>query len=113
MSELAWEGLILWAGMGRGTAGFADDVKDVQMMAEDMVVCWYAAAERGDGGVEGRVEVDVVDMETWVGVIGPVDVAPMGYWAIEKQGKKERKRKAMVREEDAKVDSDQRVEQTG
>jgi len=45
-----------------------------------------------------------------MGVIGPVVVSlVMGYWAIEKQGKKERKWKARERDS-VKVDSDQGVE---
>lgn len=72
-------------------------------MMED-TVCWYTA-ERGYGGDEDCE--DVVDVELRMGVIDPVDVAPTDYLAIGKQGKKERKEKAMVRERDTKVDSDQ------
>lgn len=88
---------------GRGPGIGGDDE------VEDRVVRRYAG-KGDDCGEEYDYELVNMNTEVWMGVIDPVVVSPaMGYWAIEKQGKKERKWK--VRERDrVKVDSDQGVE---
>lgn len=88
---------------GRGPGIGGDDG------VEDRVVCWYAGKD-DDCCEEHDYKLANMNTDVQMGAIGPVVVSPvMGYWAIEKQGKKERKWK--VRERDsAKVDFDQGVE---